>query len=783
MFSYIVRRKEQIYIPKPAVMDHLVAKASPQIVDSGSAGSSVVAKALRDDSRFVKVPCFSTHNYPYRRNDEDLACFFGYPTLQGWDALKLLQGDYQGRTRRDGLSFLQSWLFFGFLQEVLGVKIDKHDFIYEENSQRFVTTSLLPRYLREWKDRVHKDKADARNRKRFLDTILIKVNDLVSRWFVGEQEKHLSSDLDFGSDILFSVCVLGESLDWSMKMIYEDFDAEDVMMPTIVELFTIRELSPRGLTLHSRMVDDGWCPSYIMFIWKTLGASGLYACFLIGPPAKRRDHVNCPDHRCLVDQVDEKHYETVHVLPRNCCSHVIPDVEAVRDIVDGGRIPLISMFITQDDLDVKVVAYKFGTPYIAISHVWSDGLGNVSENSLPMCQLKRLRSKIRTSLIASESLGISYGPLLENDGRLYIWMDTLCVPLSPMSSRKSAIAKMKSCYSEAAIVWVLDSSIKQLSMTDDLEKTLLRMATSQWLKRLWTLQEGAFSRALIFEIMEAGLPITNLFAYWKEQEVANIHNRLPWVTSALVTSFLALPDLEAGKRFIALCEQVRWRTTSRSTDEPICLATVLGLDVKEILDAPDDQKMIKFLHLHRMFLSDVLFWKLPRLQKEGYRWAPKSFLSRPPCADFTGASLSSYGFCHKFGVGLMSTFAGFVFPAGQTQIYQRFYERSTRDQYTWWIDEVSGNEGKKIVLGAALVLRSKNPFSSPLAEIEDGVLVSVWHKEPGMLFVHYLMRVQVRKIVKGSAEDISETIPEVLREGMPDCSAEFVGNDQKWCVG
>ena len=764
-------------------MDHLVLKGSPEVVDSGAAGSGVVVSTLREDRRFVKVPCFSTHDYLLRRNDENLACFFGYPTSYGWDALKLLKGDYQGRKRRDGLSFLQSWLFFGFLQEVLGVQINKHDFVYEENSQRFITTSLLPRYLGEWKDRVQKDKVDAKNRKRFLDTILIKVNDLVSRWFAGEQENHSSHDLDFGSEILFSVCVLGESLDWSMKMIYEDFDAKDVMMPAIVELFTIRELSPRSLTLHSRMVDDGWCPSYIMFVWKNLGASGLYACYLIGPPAKRRVHINCLEHRCLIDQVDEKKYETVHVLPRTCCSHIIPDTKAVRDIVECGGIPLISISTTQEDLDIKVVAHKSGTPYIAISHVWSDGLGNVDENSLPICQLQRLGSKIRTSLTAFKSLGISYGPFLENDGRLYIWMDTLCVPLTPMSSRKSAIAKMKSYYSEAAIVWVLDASIKQLSITDDLEKILLRMATSQWLKRLWTLQEGAFARALIFETMEAGLPITNLFTYWKEQEAENIHNRLPWVTSALVTSFLALPDLEAGKRFIAMCEQVRWRSTSRSTDEPICLATVLGLDVTEILGASDDRKMIKFLHLQRMFLSDVLFWKIPRLHIEGYRWAPRSFLSRPSSTGFRGGSLDAYGFCHKFGHGLMSTFAGFVFPAGQNQVYQRFYEKSTRDQYTWWMDEVSGNPGGRVVLGVALVLRSKNPFSSPFADTEDGVLVSIWHKEPGVLFAHYLMRVQVRKIVEGSAEDLSATIPDVLTEGMPDCSAEFVGDDQKWCVG
>lgn len=124
-------------------------------------------------------------------------------------------------------------------------------------------------------------------------------------------------------------------------------------------------------------------------------------------------------------------------------------------------------------------------------------------------------------------------------------------------------------------------------------------------------------------------------------------------------------------------------------------------------------------------------------------------------------------------------FAGFIFAAGQNQVYQRFYEKSTRYQYMWWIAEVIGNERGRVVLEAALVQRSKNPSSSPLADTEDGVLVSIWHNKPETLFARYLIRAQVRKIIKGSPEDISETIPELLRESMPNCSAKFVRNHQE----
>ena len=131
------------------------------------------------------------------------------------------------------------------------------------------------------------------------------------------------------------------------------------------------------------------------------------------------------------------------------------------------------------------------------------------------------------------------------------------------------------------------------------------------------------------------------------------------------------------------------------------------------------------------------------------------------------------------GLNSCPPFAGFIFAAGQNQAYQRFYEKSTRYQYTWWITEVIGNEGGRVVLEAALVHRSKNPSLSPLADTEDGVVVSIWHNKPRMLFARYLMRAQVRKIIKGSPEDISLTIPDVLREGMPNSSAKFVRNHQE----
>ncbi len=82
-------------------------------------------------------------------------------------------------------------------------------------------------------------------------------------------------------------------------------------------------------------------------------------------------------------------------------------------------------------------------PYVAISHVWSDGLGNPNHNSLPFCQIKRLQELVQ-----------------ESTGKpLPFWIDTICVPLEERL-RGKAIANMAKVYRSAAAVLVLTAQFR-----------------------------------------------------------------------------------------------------------------------------------------------------------------------------------------------------------------------------------------------------------------------------------------------------------------------------------
>ena len=61
-------------------------------------------------------------------------------------------------------------------------------------------------------------------------------------------------------------------------------------------------------------------------------------------------------------------------------------------------IELSSMPYDSKDFNLAVTAYQQGVAYIAISHVWADGLGSTEEKGIPTCHLdhmKELRATAR----------------------------------------------------------------------------------------------------------------------------------------------------------------------------------------------------------------------------------------------------------------------------------------------------------------------------------------------------------------------------------------------------
>src|SRR5256885_2293629 len=127
--------------------------------------------------------------------------------------------------------------------------------------------------------------------------------------------------------------------------------------------------------------------------------------------------------------------------------------------------------------------------YVAFSHVWSHGLGNQCENSLPTCQLERLQAmasrvcqtKHRADLYQDELYEADRFQLVRMDSaqqldstapaashvdpqsEVAFWIDTLCIPIQELhkSSRKVAITRIDNTFQSAYRVLVLDKELQE----------------------------------------------------------------------------------------------------------------------------------------------------------------------------------------------------------------------------------------------------------------------------------------------------------------------------------
>ena len=113
---------------------------------------------------------------------------------------------------------------------------------------------------------------------------------------------------------------------------------------------------------------------------------------------------------------------------------------------------------------------------------------------------------------------------LENGmNHVCLWIDTLCIPSRPhaqicphtteLTCRKIAISRLKEAYQDAPKVLVLDWEIER-SNTCYPEETLMRIAISAWMKRLWTFQEAILSKELHFRFKNKAIRMEDISFKW-----------------------------------------------------------------------------------------------------------------------------------------------------------------------------------------------------------------------------------------------------------------------------
>lgn len=472
--------------------------------------------------------------------------------------------------------------------------------------------------------------------------------------------------------------------------------------------------------LRARMHTAGWCPQQTAALFDLCDPVVLCYLALLHPVQGHSvSHENCSETACVANNVRlDTRYRHRHVSDSCTCDFVSVDAEAVKDIIRGDGIPLVSIRREEHGrVSLTISKASSRSDYVAISHVWSDGLGNPTANALPQCQLERL-SRCLTQMPRESDVSNSNDYFLRgirfeaspnskdspwkrvrsavfpdhDQKESRFWMDTLCIPVATQTDtplvvldvnrlKSMAINQMALIYAGASQVLVLDSGLQSMPVdpsdtASDVE-ILARLVCSTWMRRCWTLQEGALARKIRFQsasgvvtplaptkaaIDSQSLEIANRLVPWllpwgikmylrrratasreREAEQAGrtnpvvthlryrlqdaadrVINLLPRGLQSHNTLGQASPESQL-RQFCTVWNSLADRNTTMAEDVPAIFANLLDINAYQILALPPSSRMKAILASLDVLPLDLLFNDGPRSRadKGGLdRWIP-----------------------------------------------------------------------------------------------------------------------------------------------------------------
>lgn len=514
--------------------------------------------------------------------------------------------------------FLQTWLFFGLLQEILGELYNHDDFVRIDESKSspttVVSTSKLLALVDTWIRNIATTKSNARITYDHIAECL---------WLARTTLQ--AAPADFNPSQKYSTASVAELIGLAAD---KAFDVE----PLYSKCPSVWTLNLHNLQRDSQMLTNGWCPSEIsksMHLFKSLQT--LHFLSRMRKLESPQRHQWCSKERCEAYQNNLRQYQAVHRTANCSCNDYVIDSQAVIGILEKGAIPLLRIRNSDpiDDLSVEVVECQTDYTYIALSHTWADGLGNPHANALPQCQL------LHISNLASAVLR-SVEPTMFNRPAL-IWFDTLCCPTKSGEARQMALAQMKRTYQQAEHVLVLDASLQAYNYQSlDAVEACARIFTSGWMRRLWTLQEGSLAKRIWFQFRDSAVDLRSLWSALCRILTTEVGRKglafdLLIVNTSLRTFFYRNPgDPTAGPGVKILIDALQHRSVSVASDEPLLIGNLLNLDVVRILQSPIELRMqmvwSQMWSVPRGIPQNILFHTGPKLATKGYHWAPATLL-------------------------------------------------------------------------------------------------------------------------------------------------------------
>ncbi|KAL8687485.1 MAG: hypothetical protein Q9224_005137, partial [Gallowayella concinna] len=548
-----------------------------------------------------------------------------YPQRHGW-LVHSIRGGYsisrngEKRPTLETAAFLQSWLYFGILKELLGNLFVASQFVGEgaDRTQR-INTLALESVLRTWTTR-YVAETDTAN----LQGDLSKIYDLLIEHRTICLELHLGG-IDLGSPLMMlSFALLSERLAAALIDMYAYFKLETPVEQTW--RLQTKDFVDVGQPLIDLMQARGWCPYDLKRVsMQTKEVSLLYYYSRLNVPRSSKNHSGCSDKQCLAMTTNPATYKLSHHIEGCECPLLHADQGAMAEILRRGSIPVIAIVLDPESNLPKITVQDItqAQGFVAISHVWAEGAGNVGANALQSCLLTYISDLVKKLPWDAQQKNFAF------------WIDTICVPVKPRELYILAMNQMRIPYKEANHVLVLDSHLRSLN-SEHLSSTeiLAQVSCSSWMRRLWTLQEGRLAEKVWFQFADKAVDVKRVF---DGLDLSRVPSKVDvWLQIAIYTQLwvhiwyrgqgiknMGVTASAIHSTRLALAS----RSVSVATDEALCLFTLMAMDLTQITSVPPTERMEVFWRSFQKVPIGFLFSRvMEKMAQAGLHWAPSSFL-------------------------------------------------------------------------------------------------------------------------------------------------------------
>ncbi|KAL8999379.1 MAG: hypothetical protein Q9169_001805 [Polycauliona sp. 2 TL-2023] len=702
------------------------------------------------------------HNPPYRHIkipylhgvSQDKGSWYTYPQRHGWQVIQnrdktVLLWNGEERSNTENAAFIQSWLYFELLREVFGDMIDFSQFLREADGMVTISTEHLEDIIGKWSVGCGYSKTELDN----LYKLLIEHRNMGLLTFLTMENGNPS--------IMLSIAALNERL---MALLMDLHKHRGLETP-VNQSWRLRNknLPDIAQPILDLMQTRGWCPYDLRRLnTEVKDVSELYYYSHLKAPRSSKNHSGCSKERCLTMLTDPATYKLSHRSRCHGCPLLSADLIECERILRNGSVPLISL----KDGQIFVHDLTDISEFVAISHVWAEGAGNVEGNALQACLLENI------SELVKNLPGNARGPT-------YFWIDTLCVPVRPRELQTLALNKMRVPYEESKHVLVLDNHLRSLEYSSmSTTELFAQVSCSSWMRRLWTLQEGRLAENVWFQFNDGAVNVKEVFTNLNQRRVPSSVDR--WLGTSIGVE-LCLQIWYRGGRVensssVALSlsltsHSLRTRSVSVPTDEALCLLNIMDMDLRRVTTVAPTERMEVFWRTFEKVPKSFLFSKASeKMSAKGIHWAPSSFmgvqsekewlgpqeLSSPdkedPHAQVTsaGLQLALPGFLlHEDLVGRMKQHDfTWKFPLMMQDAEGVWYSMRVDEPWRQGSENFDGTQQLAVILAHELK-RHGSPESFSFQDFAVGVLTSIDKSDNTAIYVTGHFHVAVELLGEG----------------------------------